>query len=175
MKKIQRTLLLFLCGLMCIVFTACGKPKTSGTPDINKLFSTAATITYGDFEAQAKVSRLGSDLWEVEFATPQTLAGVKLSYTGEDITASYLGLSFSIPKTAAPVKSMLTMIFKAVDKSAVGVDMPCEEKDGVMIYSGTGDFGDFTLSMDQATGNLVSFEMPKEDLIVQFADFTPIQ
>lgn len=175
MRKIKSFFALFLCGLMMLTFSACKKETTMAAPDLNKLFTVTASVQYGDFNAAATVNRLGNDMWDVEFSEPSTLAGVKLSYNGEDITASYLGLSFSVPKNAAPVKSMLNMLFKAIDKSAMGLDMPCTEEDGIMTFSGTGDFGDFTLSMEKSTGNLVSFELPDEKLQVQFADFAPIQ
>lgn len=172
MKKIFA---LFLCGLIMLSFCACGKEKTTAIPDLNKLFTSTASITYGEFEAAATVNRLGNGLWDVEFTSPTTLAGVKLSYNGEDITASYMGLSFSIPKDAAPIKSVLTMIFNSIDKSAEKVDMPCAEDEGITVFSGTGDQGDFSISVDKASGNLVAFEMPDEKLKVEFTDYSVIQ
>ena len=172
MKKIFA---LFLCGLIMFSFCACGKARTTAIPDLNKLFTTTASITYGKFEAEATVNRLGNGLWDVEFVKPTTLAGVKLSYNGEDITASYMGLSFSIPKDAAPIKGILSMIFNSIDKSAEKVDMPYAEKDGISVYSGTSDQGDYTISVEKSSGNLVGFELPDEKLKVEFTNYSVIK
>lgn len=175
MKPVQRIVTIFLCSLTLLLLPSCGKQKTEASPDVNRLFTATASIVYDDFEAQATVSRLGDDMWEVEFTSPKTLAGVKLFYNGEDITASYLGLNFSIPESAAPTKSMLTMLFQSFDQAAAGAPLPFTEEDGISVFTGTGDFGKFMLSVDNASGNPVSFEIPEEKLSVQFADYTVIQ
>ena len=172
----KRFLTLLLCGIVIISFSACnGNNKKNATPDINKLFSCTADITYGDFKTTATINRLGNGMWDVEFITPNTLAGVKLSYNGVDITASYKGLSFSIPKDAAPIKGVLNYIFKAIDKSAEKVNMPYTEQDGMKIFKGESDDGDFTLSIDKSNGNLTSFDMPSRKLEVKFSNFSIIQ
>ena len=174
MKKI---LALLLCGIMLLSLSACniGKEKKTAAPDLNKLFSCTADISYGDFKASATMKRLGNSMWDVEFVSPASLAGVKLSYNGEEIKASYKGLTFSIPKDAAPVKGVLSMIFKSIDKSAEKVDMPFKEKDGIKLFSGESDQGDFTISMDKSNGSLVAFEIPSKKLDVKFADYKVIQ
>lgn len=173
----KKFLALLLCGVIMFSLCACniGKSKKTATPDLNKLFSCSTDISYGDFKSTATIKRLGNGLWDVEFSSPSTLAGVKLSYNGEDIAASYKGLTFSVPKDAAPVKGVLSMIFNAIDKSADDVNMPFKEKEGMKLFSGESEQGDFTISVDKATGNLVAFEIPNQKLKVKFADYAVIQ
>lgn len=173
--KLKKILSAVLCGLMFLGLMGCSAEKKTATPDLNRLFSADAKIQFDDFEADAKISRLGDGMWDVEFSQPKTLAGVKLSYNDGEITASFLGLNFNIEKDSLPVKSIVTMIINAIDSSGVHADMPCVEKDGKIVFSGSGENGDFTITTDAETGTLLDFELPSEKLKVLFENFGVIQ
>lgn len=169
---------IFLCGCMLLATSACKSEKPQQSPSLNKLFTCTAEMEYDDFKASATMNRLGNGLWDVEFSAPKTLKGVKLSYSGEEITASYLGFAFTVPKTTAPVKNMLTLLFSAVDKCSEKVEMPCTVTDGVTTYTGESVLGtsgsSFKLSLDKDE-KLVSFAIPDEKLMISFSDYTAIQ
>lgn len=171
---LKKIIALSLCSIL--LFTGCvfNKPKESASPDLNRLFSCNAEIRYGDFEMSAVLKRLGDGMWEAECSAPKTLAGVKLSYNGDDITASFKGLSFSIPKTAAPVKSIFQLAFSVIDKTAAGGELPMIEKDGVLIFSGEAEQGKFEVRTDKETGNLLGFSMPAYELEITCSDFEAI-
>lgn len=174
MKKI---LSLFLCTILLVTATACkfGKPKETAAPDLNRLFTCSAEILYADFEMSAELKRLGDGMWEVEFSAPKTLAGVKLTYSGDSISASYKGMSFTIPKDAAPVKAVFTMIFQTIDKTAVVPELPFTEEDGVIVFEGENDYGKFFISTDEETGDFIGFNMPDYDLEVKCENYSIVQ
>ena len=62
-----------------------------------------------DWTAAGTLSRLGDGAWSVAFAEPSTLAGVVLDFSGGEVTASYKGLGFSVPQSAMPAKSVLSL------------------------------------------------------------------
>lgn len=171
MKKILSVL---LCTVMLFAMTACnfGKPKETAAPDLNRLFTCSSEIRYGDFEMSAELKRLGDSMWEVEFSAPKTLAGVKLTYNGDTISASYKDLSFSIPQDAAPVKAVFTMIFRTIDKSAAQPELPFTEEDGVLVFEGENDYGKFFISTDKETGDFIGFNMPDYDLEVTCENYS---
>ena len=172
MKKIVSGLLIVI---MLFSFGGCTSKKSAESLDLNKLFKVTATIESGKFKGQAVINRLGDNMWDVEFSSPNTLSGIKLSYSGEDITATYMGLSIKMSKTDAPIKGMLTMLFNAIDKSAALKDMPCVEDEKTKTFSGENENGKFNIILDKSTGNLIGFEMPDNDLKVTFTDYTLIQ
>lgn len=174
MKKI---LSLFLCGILFFTMTACnfGKPKETAAPDLNRLFTCSSEIRYGDFEMSAELKRLGDGMWEVEFSAPKTLAGVKLAYNGDAISASYKGLSFSIPKDAAPVKAVFTMVFRAIDASAAEPELPFSEEDGILVFEGENEQGKFFISTDKETGDFIGFSMPDYELEIACENYSIIQ
>ncbi|MBZ4670615.1 MAG: hypothetical protein JG769_919 [Oscillospiraceae bacterium] len=171
-KKIAAGFLSLVCIFM---LCSCKGEKTSATPDLNKLFTGTASIACGDFTAEATINRLGNGMWDVEFTSPKTLSGVKLSFNGDEITASYLGLKFTVPKDTAPVKGVLRMLFDAVDKTSEKADTVCTQKDGQMILDGEINSEKFKIIFNKETGALSAFEVPDKDLKIEFSSYSEIQ
>ncbi|MGN1481105.1 hypothetical protein [Porcipelethomonas sp.] len=162
---------LFLSFILMISLCACGgKSSVKFEPKLNKAFSITAQIKYDDQESNAVIKRLGKDNWDVEFSSPNTLAGVLLSYRDGNVEASYKGLSFSVPKSALPLKSIISSLIDIVDKTAEMQEISCEEKDGFYIMEGENDQGKYTLKMAQ-NGALTGFSMPSLNLEMIFTDF----
>ena len=64
----------------------------------------------------------------MEFSSPNTLAGVLLSYRDDNVEASYKGLSFSVPKSALPLKAIISSLIDVVDTTAELPEISGEEK-----------------------------------------------
>lgn len=169
----RRVVAILICSIMLIGLVGCmEKTETTKVPDLNKLFTMTAVMQTGDFEAEGTITRLGDKQWEIEFSAPKTLEGIKLSYNGEDIKASYMGLEFSIPKSAAPLEGILTMLFDAIDTAVTMVEMPCIEDEMTITYVGENDTGEYQIIMDKETGALIGFEVPDKNLKMEFTGFT---
>ena len=44
-------------------------------------YQSAVSVTIGDMSAEGTVKRFGEGMWEIEFESPNSLAGIKLSFT----------------------------------------------------------------------------------------------
>ena len=119
MKRLFTSVLLFA-GIFCL--TSCSSPMGGGTVRENKLncaFTSPVTMSLDKLNAEGTVTRLGDGEWTAEFDSPNTLSGVKLTFSSGSVTADYKGLTFSVPKSALPVKAMLgNLIGNAVKASA---------------------------------------------------------
>ena len=134
MKKVVVLLVSFV---MMIGLCACGsKNNVKFEPKLNKAFTVSAQIKYDDQEYQASIKRLGKANWDVEFSSPNTLAGVLLSYRDDNVEASYKGLSFSVPKSALPLKAIISSLIDVVDTTAELPEISGEEKDGEILVEG---------------------------------------
>lgn len=152
--------------------TACSVPVSGSSSRENKLgcaFTSAATITLDKLNAEGTISRLGDGEWEAEFDSPNTLSGVKLTFSEGNVGASYKGLEFSVPKSALPVKAMLLQLIEAVDTNAHNEELKGSENEGMFEVSGSLEGGDYTLKIDE-NGNISSFEMPNNLLYISFSD-----
>lgn len=174
MKKLSA---LFMSFVFAVTLSACdaGAGKTSmEQPELSSSFSCNAEITCGDTEATATVTRLGKSAWDTEFQSPKTLAGVKLSLLDDEMTASYKGLSFSVPKSALPLKSVIMNFSEAIDLQAEKTSLEGKAKDGIITIEGECTGGEYKLKLDETTGGLTGFEMPAYELVIIFTDFTPL-
>ncbi len=169
MKKI---IPIFMSCVLVIMMCACsaGGKSVKFTPKLNTAFSVTAKIQYGDQESEALFRKFDKANWDVEFSSPNTLSGVTLSYRDDKVDASYKGLSFSVPKTALPIKSIISSFIDVVDTTADTDEIEAEEKDGLMVISGELPQGKYTLKLDK-NGGVAEFSMPNLELKITFTDF----
>lgn len=167
----KKFLAFFVCTAM-IILGGCRSEEKTSVPDLNKVFTAEAAITSKDFEGKAKISRLGGGMWEIEFSEPDTLSGIKLAFNGDELSASYQGLSFSVPEEILPSKPIFTKLFESIDRSAEG-ELPYSEQEGILTYEGElENIGKFTISTEKETGNLMNVKIPYDNVVVEFTDYT---
>ena len=169
MKKIFP---IFLSVFLIISMCACssGGKNVKFSPKLNEPFVVTAKIQYGDQESDASFRKYSKANWDIEFSSPNTLSGVILSYRDDKVDASYKGLSFSVPKTALPIKSIISTFIDVADSTADLPEIEATEKEGLMIIEGETQQGKYTLKLDNS-GGLSEFSMPKLELKIVFTDF----
>ena len=169
MKKI---IPIFLSVFLIISMCACssGGKNVKFSPKLNEPFVVTAKIQYGDQESDASFRKYSKANWDIEFSSPNTISGVILSYRDDKVDASYKGLSFSVPKTALPIKSIISTFIDVADSTADLPEIEATEKEGLMIIEGETQQGKYTLKLDNS-GGLSEFSMPNLELKIVFTDF----
>ena len=104
------------------------------------------------------------------FSQPDSLAGVQLAFLDGQVTASYKGLSFSVPQSAMPVKSMLTIFIDLVGELDGKTELDCVKEGDVCVVEGSVEQGSYTLTLDQK-GIPLKFEMPNQKLVMELSNF----
>ena len=173
MKKFFAVLTLFF---TFIAFTACDSPLSEKSSRENRLknsFESSVKISLDKLNVGGTVKRLSENTWEAEFDEPNSLSGVKLEFSEGTVNASYKGLSFSVPQSALPVKSMMLNLISAVEENALKDELSGNEKDGRLEIEGTLDGGDYVLCVDKE-GRISSFAMENNKLMMTFSDVKEI-
>lgn len=170
----MKRFLIVLMMMTAILFTSCASRTTmeSAEADLGSPFECDMKMIFEDNEFGGKLRKIDTGIWEADFTSPDTLEGVLLSINGNDVTASYKGLSFTVPKKALPVKSVLLNFISAVDKIAESEETEGTENDGIMLIDGENESGEYTLGLDMKTGDLCSFEMKNFGVKMEFENFT---
>ncbi|MDE5853639.1 MAG: hypothetical protein K2O36_03495 [Ruminococcus sp.] len=173
MKKLFSSVAVFF----TLFLTACSAPMKTTEKRQNNLncaFNSNVTITLDKLTAEGVIKRFGDNQWEIEFESPNTLSGVNLAFNEGTVDASYKGLSFSVPKSALPVKAMLTNLIEAVDTNARADELKGSENDeGMFEISGSLEGGEYVLTVD-SSGYIASFDMPNNLLEMSFSDIQPM-
>lgn len=167
-----------LTSLTFLLLTACnsGTNETVSTKDIfSEPFTCTANIVTDDLNAIGKLSRYGLESWEIEFSEPTTLSGVMLTFDGVNSEASYKGLSFSMPKSAVPVNSMLLCLANAVDEISTSEEKDCSSSEGLLTFKGSTDCGDYVLTVKEDTGDIAMFEMKNLNLVMTFSEVSTLE
>ncbi len=162
--------------LLTFCLASCSTPMQTTQSRQNNLdssFSSEITLTLDKLNAEGTIKRYGDSEWEVEFESPNTLSGVNLAFSQGNVNASYKGLSFSVPKSALPVKAMLVNLIDAVDTNARSEELKGSDNEGMLKISGTLEGGDYILTVD-GNGNISSFDMPNNLLEISFKEVTTI-
>ncbi|MBE6857389.1 MAG: hypothetical protein E7500_08240 [Ruminococcus sp.] len=137
-------------------------------------FKADVSIDLDELDAEGSLRRYGNGMWEVEFTSPNTLSGVKLSFDEGNAEASYKGLKFTVPQSALPVKAMMLNLIEAVDGYSNESELTGKEEEGNIELKGTLEGGDYILEIDRQ-GKIVSFEMPNNKLDMEFENVTSVQ
>ena len=162
------TLTFTIIAVLCL--TACSVPMkndTSRKNGLNCAFQSEVSVVIEKLEANGTLRRFGNGVWDIEFSSPNSLSGVKLEFNESSVTASYKGLSFSVPQSALPVKAMMLNLIKAVDDNARLDELKGEEDGELLKISGELEGGEYILSVDK-NGSPSCFEMPNNQLTITF-------
>lgn len=143
--------------------------------ELDSAFCCDMNMVYENTEFEGKITRYEAGRWEAEFTSPDTVSGVKLSFSGKDVTASYKGLAFTVPKSALPVRSLLLNLIDTVDKAAAEQQTECASEDGCLVIEGDADQGRYKLCLDQKNCDLVSFSMDNLKMKMNFENTSEIK
>lgn len=158
---------------VCILSTAsCSSPmksESSRENNLNSPFTAKMSVSLDKMIADGTITRHSDSSWVAEFDSPNTLSGVKLTFEDNIVKASYKGLDFSVPKSALPVKAMLTNLIDAVDSLAAEEQLSGSESEGLLNINGSLEGGEYTLSVDK-NGYIHTFEMPNNLLKIAFSE-----
>ena len=168
-----RNALLFCAPAIMLGGCAAVSDPAGFTPKNDESYAMDAAMEYGDGQtANLHLTRIGSDVWEASFTEPPTLSGVILAFDSGNVTASYKGLEFTVPKSALPAKNMLAVVTDALDQAAAAEQLICtEQEDGTWCYTAESAGGSFTLTFSES-GEPIGFSLPSQPLTVTFSAYT---
>ncbi|MGN0612838.1 MAG: hypothetical protein ACI4JB_02980 [Porcipelethomonas sp.] len=170
MKKVTAGIIISF--IMLIGLCACGgKGDAKCVPNLSNPFCVTAEIDHDGTQYNAVFTKHGKANWDVEFSAPDTLAGVLISFRDANAEASYKGLSFSVPKSALPLKSIISAFIDSADKTAELGEITGKQEDSEIITEGETELGKYTMKFD-TKGCLTGFEMPNLNLVIVFKDFS---
>ena len=174
MCKFRKGISIILLGVILMTtFTSCKSIDggfLSKTPDMNAQYESEMKIHAGELEFSGKITRYGSELWEMSVDSPKTLAGLELAMNSEGVKAKLGELSLDVPMEDVRSTAVFSLIFKALDHSAAN-KLSCIETEENMYYEG--EFGGtfYRLSFDKESLKPVLLEIPEAELTMEFLGF----
>lgn len=167
-----RNVLFALSLPVCLAGCSGAKAETPFQPVIDPAYTVQAQMEYAEGQkASLSMTRCADGVWDMTFSEPPALAGVVLTFDGNAVSASYKGLSFTVPKSAVGAKTMLLYVTDVLDSMAQTEQTVCTQKDdGTWQAGGDCDGGSYTVSF-APDGTLAGFAMPSQPLTVTFSGY----
>jgi len=146
--------------------------ETDFQPVLDPAYTVQAEMDYADGQqASLAITRCADGVWDMTFSEPPALAGVVLTFDGGAVSASYKGLSFTVPKSAVGAKTMLLYVTDVLDGFVGSEPIPCTQTDGgTWETSGECDGGAYTLTFSP-DGKLSGLTLPSQPLTLTFSDY----
>ncbi|HJB26584.1 MAG TPA: hypothetical protein H9662_08250 [Firmicutes bacterium] len=166
-----------LCTFMLLVLTGCNSTQGENTQTENlpstavQPFESSAQFTYGDFAFEAVVRRDAPGTCIITLTSPKAVEGMKFTYQSDKLTIEYLGMHVDVDPNAALSQAAVSAVVKALDAVTRQNGIHVSFEDGKFLVSGETENGDFTLILDEKSGNFLSLEMPEIPMSVTFHNF----
>ena len=149
----------FVAACWVLVFTGCQQqPKTL---DLNGGMLCDVSIQYGDVSAQGRLERTAAGVCRLTVSQPSELSGMVFDWDGSDLQLSFKGLSYTLDSTALPKTAFASVLLRCLDAAASQGALAVKNQVGdLLICSGQGEDGAFTLEYNSASGQIESLTIP---------------
>jgi hypothetical protein len=162
----MRRLCMAVVTIAFCLFIGCKKqPETPVCTD----FQCGFTATYQEMQLEGTLKRNGAGTLEMTVSKPETLSGMQFIWDGEKGTVALGSLRYSfdmsLPLSAPPqlVQKVLDTVFLKAAEGSFTEYGAC--------FQGKIDGYEFSLLSDAKNGTLLSLEIPKTALYIEFKDF----
>lgn len=159
-------------ALSAFVFASCGgKGILVKAPELNVPFEADVKIQAGELEIGGNMKRYGTGIWEMSADSPETLAGLELSYSDEGVAATLDDLRLDIPAEKIRDGAVFAQIFKAMDSAAAAGELVCTETEDGKVFSGEFSGGAYSIVFEPETLVPVSIEIPSAGIFAELENF----
>jgi len=178
MGRIRKTATIILLSVIIILIcTACNSKNVnflSKKPDLNTQYEAEMQVQAGELEFSCIVRRYGMEFWEMSVDAPETLAGLKIAASSENVRATLDDLVLDIPLEDVRSTAVFSLIFKALDNASVNT-LSCTETEEGMYYEG--EFGGviYRITFDTESLRPILLEIPEAELTAEIKGFKTIE
>lgn len=160
MKKRIRSFVL-VCAVSLALLTSCGEKREAVKPEaLSEDFDKTAVITLDGSSYTAEFRRGGADIWECEFVEPETIAGLKLTASGEVCKIEFKGLDYTVQRDDLPEYGVMPLITECLDSLIAGRDISCVKDGKTVTEKGMVNGEDFSAQIKD--GELVSLQIARK-------------
>ncbi len=165
----RRILSLLFSVLFLLLFSGCAKPELKAE-DIDFSFQCKADLTCNGQKVTCTFSRAAPGIATVRLLTGD-LSGLTYFWSGEDFTISYGGMTAKSEECVLPKTSFASVLQQTVD---------CAEKSGALTkthgseFSGSASGFDFTVTVDEASGEIQKIDIPKYGITASLYDYSEL-
>jgi hypothetical protein len=153
--------------------TGCDKLSDSLSRDMiaDTPFSATMEFDTEKIDFIADVKRLGMGLWEMTIKEPLNLAGLTVTYDGENIVSALDGYTETLPLENVSDHAVFLQIFRTMDNAISLADPEFKKKDGKAVLSGAIGTSPYEIILSPETGLPMEIKLPDSEIQVYISEF----
>lgn len=174
----KRSIAVILTIILLCLLTGCKTIKNvvkAKSPDLNKSFTAEVVIDYDGSEIKGIVTRYGTGLWAMEITEPKSMAGLKINYDDDGVTASLGELNFNIPLEQVSNNAIFAQLFNAIDSAAALNELDYAQTENGVTYTGNTDYGTYILTFNPDNYTLTDISLPDMGIEIKVLSFSEIK
>lgn len=141
--------------LLPLFFCSCSDQAKETVPDLSGRLSYHATVKYEGNEMNLDLERASIGVYSLTVVSPEPIKGMNFEYNAGTLTIKYLGLTKTFDQGAFPESSVIETLITVLDgASAAGALEYSGTRDGLSVYSGMSDAGQFELYFDTSKNQI---------------------
>ncbi len=137
---------IILAAAICLC--SCSDGAGAKPCDVDEKFSSDVTITQGEKQFCATLSRADADIWEMSFTKPDTISGMKLGFTGNVYTLELSGIRYELDRKDVSEYSMASLCCGAMEDLITKHDLTCSKDGETLTEKGTVNGEDFSATFE---------------------------
>lgn len=168
MKRSWIAVILTICFLL---FTGCHQQPQ--TLDLQGGMLCDVSIQYGDITAAGRLERTAAGVCRLTIQEPSELSGMVFDWNEGNLQLSFKGLSYSLDSDALPKTAFASVLMRCLDAAEVKGALNVKDQDGdLLVCSGQGEDGAFTLEYNSTTGQTERLSIPAAHFEATFVSNT---
>lgn len=162
-----------LAAVILLLAAGCEKQaqKKTDEAEIPKTFSSTLEVTYGEIVMTAQYVQTSFGNGKIKMITPEILEPLEMTFIDEKCEVVYDSLQFESASDRFPQVKFGSVLVQTLAYAGTGIDIEKTADDGIVCYSGSCEYGTFTLKQHAESGNLTEFAVEAMDLHVKFTQF----
>jgi hypothetical protein len=153
-------------------FTACDKiGLTNGEMLSDTPFSARMEFDTEKVDFIADVSRLGMGMWEMTVLEPQNLAGLKISYDGENVTTILDGHTETQAVENISDNAIFLQLFRVFDNAVSLTDQKIRTENGNTVLTGSINTSPYEIIFSSETKLPIEIKLPASEIEAYISEF----
>ena len=135
-------------------------------------YEATAAITCRDWRAAAVISRTTPHFCRVTFTAPENLNGISVTFGADAVEVAYEGLAEKFSVQALPGGAAAQVMTVALARALSDPEAALRRDGALLVLDSKTERGDFSLYLDEETGQPLKLLFPAEELTIDFVRFT---
>lgn len=131
-----------LAAALCLC--SCSSGSSTKPCELDEKFTSQVKMIHGDKQYTASLTRADAQIWQIEFAKPETVSGLKLCFSGDICTLELEGLKYELERSSVSRYSPAALCCGALEELISMRGMTCTKDGGTVTEKGSTAGQDFT-------------------------------